>query len=90
MLMYIAYINVCCVSSCCLDFHSSPFCYPSNKDGSEHPDLCGRIPVAHFWDQSEPRLFVCEAVLDPSQRSSDKKQQVTENVVHLSPTHLSL
>lgn len=20
------------------------------------------IPVSHFWDQSEPRLFVCEAV----------------------------
>ncbi|KAL8175170.1 UNVERIFIED_CONTAM: hypothetical protein K2H54_015043, partial [Gekko kuhli] len=52
-----------------------------SKDGSEHPDLCGRIPVAHFWDQSEPRLFVCEAVLDPSQQSSDKKQQVTENVM---------
>lgn len=24
--------------------------------------LMDLIPVSHFWDQSEPRLFVCEAV----------------------------
>ncbi|XP_042828372.1 intraflagellar transport protein 140 homolog isoform X1 [Panthera tigris] len=23
------------------------------------------VPVSHFWDQSEPRLFVCEAVREP-------------------------
>ncbi|XP_048350959.1 intraflagellar transport protein 140 homolog isoform X2 [Sphaerodactylus townsendi] len=51
-----------------------------STEGSEHPDLCGRIPVAHFWDQSEPRLFVCEAILDPSQQSSDKKLHISENM----------
>ena len=24
--------------------------------------LTNLVPVSHFWDQSEPRLFVCEAV----------------------------
>ncbi|XP_054848420.1 intraflagellar transport protein 140 homolog [Eublepharis macularius] len=48
--------------------------------GSEHPELCDRIPITQFWDQSEPRLFVCKVDLDPSQQPSDKKQQVTENM----------
>lgn len=26
--------------------------------------LAHLVPVSHFWDQSEPRLFVCEAVRD--------------------------
>ncbi|XP_069036914.1 intraflagellar transport protein 140 homolog isoform X2 [Lepisosteus oculatus] len=30
---------------------------------SENSELCGRSPVSQFWDESEPRLFVCEAVL---------------------------
>ncbi|XP_053132123.1 intraflagellar transport protein 140 homolog [Hemicordylus capensis] len=51
------------------------------RNVTEHPELCNRIPVSHFWDQSEPRLFVCETILDPSQQSSDKKQQLTENVM---------
>ncbi|XP_060117033.1 intraflagellar transport protein 140 homolog isoform X2 [Heteronotia binoei] len=54
-----------------------------SKDSSKHPDLCGHIPIAHFWDQSEPRLFVCEAVLDPSQQPSDKKQPVPENMMNV-------
>ncbi|XP_041073639.1 intraflagellar transport protein 140 homolog isoform X1 [Polyodon spathula] len=29
----------------------------------ETSELCGRCPVSQFWDESEPRLFVCEAVL---------------------------
>lgn len=53
---------------------------------SEHPELCGRIPISHFWDQNEPRLFVCEAILNPSQQSADtKQQQVTESLVCLFP-----
>ncbi|KAI4899556.1 hypothetical protein NFI96_017646 [Prochilodus magdalenae] len=26
------------------------------------PELAGRYPVSQFWDESEPRLFVCETV----------------------------
>ncbi|MGH0115387.1 UNVERIFIED_CONTAM: hypothetical protein FKN15_000022 [Acipenser sinensis] len=29
----------------------------------ETSELCGRCPVSQFWDESEPRLFVCETVL---------------------------
>ncbi|XP_062999141.1 intraflagellar transport protein 140 homolog [Elgaria multicarinata webbii] len=46
---------------------------------SEYPELCDRIPASHFWDQNEPRLFICETVLDPSQQSLDKKQEPAES-----------
>ncbi|KAK3552069.1 hypothetical protein QTP70_031784 [Hemibagrus guttatus] len=29
----------------------------------EEAELAGRYPVSQFWDESEPRLFVCETVL---------------------------
>uniref|UniRef100_A0A8C7E0Z2 Intraflagellar transport 140 n=1 Tax=Naja naja TaxID=35670 RepID=A0A8C7E0Z2_NAJNA len=51
------------------------------KNTSVYPVLCNRIPASHFWDQNEPRLFVCEAVLDPNQQSLDKKQESSENSV---------
>ncbi|ERE68715.1 putative intraflagellar transport protein [Cricetulus griseus] len=31
-----------------------------------HERLASYIPVNHFWDQSEPRLFVCEALQEAS------------------------
>ncbi|MEE6497228.1 hypothetical protein FKM82_002667 [Ascaphus truei] len=37
--------------------------------------LLGRIPISHFWDQSEPRLIVCEAML------------AVPNSAHTSPKH---
>nr|XP_060642367.1 intraflagellar transport protein 140 homolog isoform X1 [Anolis sagrei ordinatus]XP_060642368.1 intraflagellar transport protein 140 homolog isoform X1 [Anolis sagrei ordinatus] len=48
---------------------------------SDLPELWDHIPVSHFWDQNEPRLFICETVLDPNQQSLDKKQQSTESLV---------
>ncbi|XP_060028617.1 intraflagellar transport protein 140 homolog isoform X2 [Erinaceus europaeus] len=33
-------------------------------DGDRGKRLTHLVPVNHFWDQSEPRLFVCEAVRD--------------------------
>ncbi|XP_067407526.1 intraflagellar transport protein 140 homolog isoform X3 [Emydura macquarii macquarii] len=45
------------------------------KSITEHPELQDRIPASHFWDQSEPRLFVCEAVLEPNMQFPDKQQQ---------------
>ncbi|XP_073219058.1 intraflagellar transport protein 140 homolog isoform X5 [Lepidochelys kempii] len=49
------------------------------KSVTEHPALQDRIPVSHFWDHSEPRLFVCEAVLEPYLQFPDKQQQQTES-----------
>uniref|UniRef100_A0A8C3IG82 Intraflagellar transport protein 140 homolog n=1 Tax=Chrysemys picta bellii TaxID=8478 RepID=A0A8C3IG82_CHRPI len=46
---------------------------------TEHPELQDRIPVSHFWDHGEPRLFVCEAVLEPSLQFPDKQQRQTES-----------
>ncbi|XP_038276119.1 intraflagellar transport protein 140 homolog isoform X2 [Dermochelys coriacea] len=45
------------------------------KSVTEHPALQDHIPVSHFWDNSEPRLFVCEAVLEPNLQFPDKQQQ---------------
>uniref|UniRef100_A0A8C3SMK5 Intraflagellar transport 140 n=1 Tax=Chelydra serpentina TaxID=8475 RepID=A0A8C3SMK5_CHESE len=49
------------------------------KSITEHPELQDRIPVSHFWDHSEPRLFVCEAALEPNLQFPDKQQQQTES-----------
>ncbi|XP_068100486.1 intraflagellar transport protein 140 homolog isoform X2 [Hyperolius riggenbachi] len=50
---------------------------PSNADSNlpENSKLFDRIPVSHFWDQSEPRLLACEAML------------AVPNSVHSSPKH---
>ncbi|XP_072916135.1 intraflagellar transport protein 140 homolog [Hemitrygon akajei] len=36
------------------------------KGLSEMHKLMGRYPTSHFWDQNEPKLFVCEASLAAS------------------------
>ncbi|XP_022372677.1 intraflagellar transport protein 140 homolog [Enhydra lutris kenyoni] len=44
--------------------------------------LTDLIPVNHFWDQSEPRLFVCEAVREApgdQQQPGDKKQPTEDS-----------
>ncbi|KAM9124680.1 intraflagellar transport protein 140 homolog isoform 2-T2 [Pangshura tecta] len=51
----------------------------SEKSVTEHPELQDRIPVSHFWDHGEPRLFVCEAVLEPNLQFPDKQQRQTES-----------
>ncbi|XP_063790737.1 intraflagellar transport protein 140 homolog isoform X2 [Pseudophryne corroboree] len=53
---------------------------PSNLDTNlpENSKLLDRIPISHFWDQSEPRLLACEAVLAVVQS------------VHPSPKHNQL
>lgn len=37
----------------------------------EGTELSGRCPMSHFWDESEPRLFVCETVPISSEASSN-------------------
>uniref|UniRef100_A0A8C5R4T8 Intraflagellar transport 140 n=1 Tax=Leptobrachium leishanense TaxID=445787 RepID=A0A8C5R4T8_9ANUR len=39
--------------------------------------LLDRIPISHFWDQSEPRLLVCEAVMAfPNSAKTSPKNRV--------------
>lgn len=43
------------------------------------------VPVNHFWDQSEPRLFVCEALQEtPGAQPQvvDKQPHVEEGTCH--------
>ncbi|NWR76137.1 IF140 protein, partial [Centropus unirufus] len=53
----------------------------TDKSVVEYPQLQGHIPACHFWDQSEPRLFVCEAILEPGLQPPDQKQNQTGNTV---------
>uniref|UniRef100_H0WI76 Intraflagellar transport protein 140 homolog n=1 Tax=Otolemur garnettii TaxID=30611 RepID=H0WI76_OTOGA len=39
---------------------------------SDHERLANRVPVSHYWDESEPRLFVCEAAMNLQVGSSNK------------------
>ncbi|XP_041829697.1 intraflagellar transport protein 140 homolog [Melanotaenia boesemani] len=43
----------------------------SEKQQFQETELSGRCPVSHFWDESEPRLFVCETVPVSSESSSN-------------------
>ncbi|XP_068452167.1 intraflagellar transport protein 140 homolog, partial [Clinocottus analis] len=42
----------------------------SERQQFQGTELGGRCPVSHFWDESEPRLFVCETVPISSESSS--------------------
>ncbi|XP_077482190.1 intraflagellar transport protein 140 homolog isoform X1 [Stigmatopora argus] len=42
----------------------------SERQQFQLSELSGRCPVSHFWDESEPRLFVCETVPISSETSS--------------------
>lgn len=52
-----------------------------------HERLASYIPVNHFWDQSEPRLFVCEALQEASgaQPQGVDKQPHVEDTCHKVP-----
>ncbi|NXI44534.1 IF140 protein, partial [Galbula dea] len=52
-----------------------------DKSVVEYPDLHNHIPACHFWAQSEPRLFVCEAVLETALQSPDQKENQAEDTV---------
>ncbi|KAM6964373.1 intraflagellar transport protein 140 homolog isoform 2-T2 [Tautogolabrus adspersus] len=42
----------------------------SERQQFQMTELSGRCPVSHFWDESDPRLFVCETVPVSSESSS--------------------
>ncbi|XP_019363179.1 PREDICTED: intraflagellar transport protein 140 homolog [Gavialis gangeticus] len=52
---------------------------PENRNITGPPDLHSHIPIRHFWDQSEPRLFVCEAILEPNHPFLEKTQNQTKS-----------
>uniref|UniRef100_A0A4W3HUQ7 Intraflagellar transport 140 n=1 Tax=Callorhinchus milii TaxID=7868 RepID=A0A4W3HUQ7_CALMI len=55
------------------------FDFESGRSTNEGCSFLGRYPVSHFWDQNEPRLFVCEAALTvplPEQAAGKKTQNI--------------
>ncbi|NWZ55925.1 IF140 protein, partial [Haliaeetus albicilla] len=52
-----------------------------DKSVVQYPELHSHIPACHFWDQSEPRLFVCEAILETGLQSPDQKKKQTESTM---------
>ncbi|XP_069726134.1 intraflagellar transport protein 140 homolog [Phaenicophaeus curvirostris] len=55
----------------------------TDKSVVEYPELHSHIPACHFWDQSEPRLFVCEAILETGLESTDQKKSQTESAMNV-------
>ncbi|KAJ7427734.1 hypothetical protein WISP_04297 [Willisornis vidua] len=51
------------------------------KSVVEYPQLHNHIPACHFWDQSEPRLFVCEAIPETGAQSSGQRKNQTEGTL---------
>ncbi|NXA13871.1 IF140 protein, partial [Sapayoa aenigma] len=51
------------------------------KSVVEYPELHNHIPACHFWDQSEPRLFVCEAILETGIQPSEQRKNQAEGTV---------
>ncbi|XP_061206742.1 intraflagellar transport protein 140 homolog isoform X2 [Neopsephotus bourkii] len=52
-----------------------------NKSVVEYPESRNHIPTCHFWDQSESRLFVCEAILETGLESPEQKKNQTESTM---------
>ncbi|XP_053197931.1 intraflagellar transport protein 140 homolog isoform X3 [Scomber japonicus] len=50
----------------------------SERQQFQGTELSGRCPVSHFWDESEPRLLVCETVPVSSESSSTSYSDVVE------------
>ncbi|XP_075890571.1 intraflagellar transport protein 140 homolog [Nelusetta ayraudi] len=50
----------------------------SERQQFEGTELSGRCPLSHFWDESEPRLFVCETVPISSEASSSRFLDMTD------------
>ncbi|NXP51231.1 IF140 protein, partial [Heliornis fulica] len=46
-----------------------------------YPELHSHIPSCHFWDQSEPTLFVCEAIPEAGLQSQDQKKNQPESTL---------
>lgn len=61
--------------------YSSHLYFRQHFQGTE---LSGRCPVSVYWDESEPRLFVCETVPVSSESSSTTYLDVVKIVVLLS------
>ncbi|NXL86568.1 IF140 protein, partial [Alectura lathami] len=47
----------------------------------KYPELHSHIPVGHFWDSSEPRLFACEAIPETGLQSPDQKNDQAESTL---------
>uniref|UniRef100_A0A803XVH6 Intraflagellar transport 140 n=1 Tax=Meleagris gallopavo TaxID=9103 RepID=A0A803XVH6_MELGA len=47
----------------------------------EYPELHNHIPVCHFWDCSEPRLFVCETIPETGVQPPGRKNSQTESTL---------
>ncbi|XP_075950055.1 intraflagellar transport protein 140 homolog [Anarhichas minor] len=50
----------------------------SERQQFQGTELSGRCPVSHFWDESEPRLLVCETVPISSECSSTSFLETTD------------
>ncbi|XP_037319020.2 intraflagellar transport protein 140 homolog [Pungitius pungitius] len=50
----------------------------SERKRVQGAELGGRCPVSHFWDESEPRLFVCETVPIGSESSPSSYLDTTD------------
>ncbi|KAG8009125.1 hypothetical protein GBF38_011739 [Nibea albiflora] len=50
----------------------------SERQQFQGTELSGHCPVSHFWDESEPRLFVCETVPISSESSSTSVLDTTD------------
>jgi hypothetical protein len=64
-----------------------PFCFRSHVFEDER--LMNYIPVNHFWDQSEPRLFACEAMQEATGaqlQAADKQPHGEDSTRHTVPT----
>ncbi|XP_076827042.1 intraflagellar transport protein 140 homolog isoform X2 [Brachyhypopomus gauderio] len=57
---------------------------PSPDDTQRTPgkevELAGRYPTSQFWDETEPRLFICESALVNSEFHHDKQSQTMNKV----------
>uniref|UniRef100_A0A665V4G9 Intraflagellar transport 140 homolog (Chlamydomonas) n=1 Tax=Echeneis naucrates TaxID=173247 RepID=A0A665V4G9_ECHNA len=64
---------------------SSGISHPEDSERQQFQgtELSGRCPLSHFWDESEPRLFVCETAPISFESSTSYLDMVDVSVVTL-------
>ncbi|KAK5601789.1 hypothetical protein CRENBAI_020358 [Crenichthys baileyi] len=50
----------------------------SDKQKFQEDEFSGRFPVSHYWDESEPRLIVCETVPVCSEKSPNGSSELED------------
>lgn len=80
---YIEVYNIIYIfQPCLIDFipsYTLTHIFCNFRQKFQENEINGRFPVSHYWDESEPRLFVCETAPIGSEKSASAYSDLVDN-----------